>query len=93
MKMKSIYKVPDGKLIKIFLDYNQSTKTIESITIAGDFFAYPEDSIKKLEEVLTGKTLDKTRLEERIGKFVEDNRVEFIGICPASITDAIMRCR
>jgi len=92
MHMKSIYKVPDGKLIKIFLDYDQSTKIIESITIAGDFFAYPEESIQQLEKVLQGKKLDESLLEQMIKEFVVTNNVEFIGISPRSITDAIMRC-
>jgi hypothetical protein len=93
MKMKSVYKVPDGKLIKIFLEYNLPMKTIKSIIIAGDFFAYPEESIQQLEQLLQGTPLDEKRVETMIKDFVKDNQVEFIGVSPASITDAIMRCK
>ena len=43
MKSKSIYKVPNGKLLKIFLDYDKKTQSINYINITGDFFAYPEE--------------------------------------------------
>ena len=42
MQSKSVYKVPNGKLLKIFLDYNIENKLINNISITGDFFAYPE---------------------------------------------------
>ena len=45
MQSKSIYKVPDGKLLKIFIEYNEKDKSIKNINIMGDFFAYPEATI------------------------------------------------
>ena len=39
MKSKSIYKVPDGKLLKINLSYDEKDLLIKSINIMGDFFA------------------------------------------------------
>ena len=92
MQTKSIYKVPNGKLIKIFLDYNSESNTIDSIQISGDFFAYPEDSIHKLEEKLKGKKMEKNEIFEVINSFAEKNQIEFIGIDPESITEAVMRC-
>ena len=93
MKAKSIYKVPNGKLIKIFLDYNLESNTISSIQISGDFFAYPEESIHKLEEQLKGKQIEKNELYEIINSFVKENKVEFIGINPESLTHAVMECQ
>ncbi len=92
MQTKSIYKVPNGKLIKIFLDYHSESNTIESIQISGDFFAYPEDSIHQLEEKLIGKKMEKNELFKVINSFVEKNQIEFIGIDPESLTEAVMRC-
>lgn len=93
MQTKSIYKVPNGKLIKIFLDYNSESNTIASIQISGDFFAYPEESIHQLEEQLKGKQLEKNGLYDFINSFVQKNKVEFIGINPESLTEAVMRCQ
>lgn len=92
MKTKSVYKAPNGKLIKIFLEYNASSHAIESIQITGDFFAYPEESITQLEKKLKGKSIEKKGLFDLISSFVEKNQVEFIGICPESLTEAVMRC-
>ena len=93
MQAKSIYKVPNGKLIKIFLEYNSESNTITSIQISGDFFAYPEESIHQLEEQLKGKPIEKNGLYEIINSFVKENNVEFIGLNPESLTDAVMGCQ
>jgi len=87
-----MYKAPNGKLIKIHLDYDSKSNTIDSITIAGDFFAYPEESIQDLERILQGAVLEKDTLFDVIFHFVKENKVEFIGITPESITEAVMRC-
>ncbi|MBS3778583.1 MAG: hypothetical protein KGY50_04770 [Candidatus Thermoplasmatota archaeon] len=92
MQTRSIYKVPDGKLIKIFLKYKKHPDLIESINIAGDFFAYPEESIQQLEQTLIGKPIKKTKLEQLITDFVDAHNVQFIGISPQSLTEAVMRC-
>lgn len=92
MKTKSIYKVPNGKLIKIFMDYNQKPSYIKDIKITGDFFAYPEESIQRLEQYLIGSEIEKSSLEKMIAHFVKKNKIEFIGVSPESITEAVMRC-
>ena len=55
MQGKSMYKVPEGKLIKITLDYGDK---INSVTINGDFFLHPEDGIEKIEQSLSGVSLE-----------------------------------
>lgn len=92
MQTSSIYKEPNGKLIKIFLTYNPTLNSIDAITISGDFFAYPEESIQQIECKLQGKPFDKNTVYQVISQFVLDNKVEFIGISPESITEAMMRC-
>lgn len=92
MKTKSVYKVPNGKLIKIFLEYDPPSHVISSIQIAGDFFAYPEESIHQLEQRLIGSRLEKKELQNQISSFLEEHHVQFIGICPKSLTEAVMRC-
>lgn len=92
MQTKSVYKVPDGKLIKIFLDYNESLNVISFIQINGDFFVYPEESIQDLEKELVGNPIDRKILYDLIESFIDRNHIEFIGISAESLTEAVMRC-
>lgn len=91
MKSKSVYKVPKGKLLKIFLDYDEKNKVINYVKITGDFFAYPPESIELIEDKLKNKLLDREVLVERIDKVVKKNNVQLIGIDPVSIVDCIFR--
>jgi hypothetical protein len=92
MKSKSIYKVPNGKLLKIFLDYNEKTKNINSINITGDFFAYPEEAIETLEEKLKNTIIKKEILMEKISTIINEKNIEFIGLNAEGLTDGIMLC-
>jgi lipoate---protein ligase len=91
MKSQSIYKVPQGKLLKISLE-SDNKQHIKDISISGDFFAYPEESIQKLEEVLKKSPLEKNQLFTIISHFISSNEVQFIGIDAESLTEGIMRC-
>ena len=92
MKAKSVYKIPNGKLIKIDLDYNRKTNKINKLNITGDFFAYPEESIEYIENDLKDTYLDKDILFEKIESIIKNNSIEFIGLNCKGITDAIMMC-
>jgi len=92
MKIKSIYKVPDGKLLKINADIDETNDTIKDININGDFFAYPEESITELEKMLRQKNFKRNDLIKIITTFIETKKVQFIGIDAESLTEAIMRC-
>jgi lipoate-protein ligase A len=89
---KTIYKVPKGKLLKIRLDYEEKTHTIQGIEITGDFFAYPEDSIEHLEKALLHTPLKEDMLRWRIADFVGSRQVEFIGLTVEDLTRGILRC-
>lgn len=86
-----MYKVPGGKLLKIFLCYDDTTARINTIQITGDFFAYPEESIEQLEGVLRQKQLEQKEIQATIESFVKKNKVEFIGVDASTLTDAIMK--
>ena len=92
MNIKSIYKVPEGKLLKIYVDIDETNDTIKDININGDFFAYPEESITELEKVLRQKNFKRNDLKKIITSFIETNQVQFIGLDADSLTEAIMRC-
>ena len=92
MQSKSIYKIPNGKLIKIFLDYDSKNKLINNIRITGDFFAYPEESIDVMEKKLKNTLLTKKDLLEKINSIIKKYKIEFIGLNAEGLVEGILRC-
>lgn len=92
---KAIYKVPNGKLLKIFLEDMGSgqDRKINSIKITGDFFTYPEENIEKLEGILAGEMLDPDILKETIDIFLKNSGTEFFGIDSESIVQTILQAQ
>jgi hypothetical protein len=92
MKSKSVYKIPNGKLLKIILIYNEKTNTIKEININGDFFAYPEESIEIMEKELRNIALKRDILLDKIQSIINTNKIEFIGVDVKGLTEGIFRC-
>ena len=92
MRSKSIYKIPNGKLVKISLDYDENNNTISNVKITGDFFVYPEEAIETLENSLKNTEIKKEIILKRINSLISSNNIEFIGLNAEGITEAIMRC-
>jgi hypothetical protein len=92
MKSKSVYKVPNGKLLKVFLEYNENSKSINSLCITGDFFAYPEEAIEIMENELKNMQLDRAQLLNKIQLIINENNIEFIGLNAEGLADGIMMC-
>lgn len=93
MRAKSVYKIPNGKLIKIDLNYDEKTNKIIDLNITGDFFAYPEESIEKIENNLKDIFLDKNVLFKKLESIIENYNIQFIGLNCEGITKAIMMCK
>ena len=93
MQSKSIYKVPNGKLLKISLDYDEKNNSIIDINIMGDFFAYPEESIELMENELENTILDKQHLIKKINSIIEYYNIEFIGLHAEGLTEGILMCK
>ena len=87
-KVSNIYK--SKKLIKVSLEYDEHTKIINSITITGDFFLYPEESLDALEANLIGTKLEKDTIEQKVEKCLSDS--EAFGFDSESMKDAILGC-
>ncbi|MGH9999929.1 MAG: lipoate protein ligase C-terminal domain-containing protein [Nitrososphaeraceae archaeon] len=87
-KAHNIYK--SKKLIRISLEYDEDSKIINSITITGDFFLYPEETLDELEDNLIGTKLGKDEIKQKIEKCL--NRSEAFGFDSESLTDAILGC-
>jgi hypothetical protein len=92
MQSKSVYKIPNGKLLKIDLVYDKKNKKIDRISIMGDFFAYPEESIEILEKKLENIILEKETLNKKIESIIKQNKIEFIGLNAEELTTGILMC-
>lgn len=86
----TIYKVPNGKMIRLEMDYDK--EKINDLVISGDFFMHPEDAIDLLEQALIGVELDKNKILEKIMSVADENQIKFFGIDADSLTRAIMIC-
>jgi len=93
MRCHSIYKVPQGKLLKISLTYDQSTRTIHQVRITGDFFAYPEEAVEYIEQGLENAIFERDLLKTKIESIICSQKIEFIGVDAEGLTRAILDCK
>lgn len=92
MKVNSVYKVPDGKLMKICLDYNKKSNKINKLKITGDFFVYPEEGIEIIENEMENTIIDRDVIYNKIEKIINTNLIQLIGLNSDGITKGIMMC-
>ena len=85
----NVYK--SQKLIRIMLEYDETENTINWITIAGDFFLYPEEALEALEAQLIGTKLERDTLKQEIERYLKNS--EAYGFDSISLTEAILGCR
>jgi asparagine synthetase A len=85
----NVYK--SQKLIRIMLEYDEAENTINQITIAGDFFLYPEEALEILEASLIGIRLDRETLKQEIDNCLKNSEV--YGFDSKSLTEAILGCK
>lgn len=86
--MQAIYKVPNGKLLKIFLEVEDDK--ISQLNISGDFFIYPEESITQIEQALLGQPLDGEFLKGKLDQLVQSQGIELFGVDTESIVKTIL---
>ncbi|MDE1855899.1 MAG: hypothetical protein KGH49_01545 [Candidatus Micrarchaeota archaeon] len=81
-------KVPGGKLLTVKISYSER---IESVQILGDFFLYPEDSLRYIEASITGIKTSESEAEiaKRISDAMSANGVEIIGVTAQAIAQTI----
>ena len=93
MRSQSVYKVPQGKLLKISIEYNEKNNIIKEIQITGDFFAYPEEAIEQMEAALKNTLLERSHLLEKIRSIINENNIQFIGVDAEGLTQGILMCK
>ena len=80
-----IHKVPNGKLLKVFLDVKEGR--IDTIKITGDFFVHPEEAIEELEKQLCGVGI--ADVEQVVHTFFEQRDVEMVGLTEESLIQVL----
>jgi lipoate-protein ligase A len=93
MRYTSVYKVPQGKLLKVSLAYDPPSCTIHQVRITGDFFAYPEESVELLEQELEHAILERDVLMKKIQSLIDKHQIQFIGVDAEGLTQALLRCK
>ena len=80
-----IHKIPNGKLLKVFLDVKEGR--IDTIKITGDFFVHPEEAIEELEKQLCGVGI--ADVEQVVHVFFEQRDIEMIGLTEESLIQVL----
>ena len=93
MQSQSVYKVPQGKLLKISVEYNKKNDVIKKIRITGDFFAYPEEAIELIETKLRNTVLGEEQLLKKIRSIITEYHIQFIGVDAEGLTKGILMCK
>jgi lipoate---protein ligase len=88
MKGNSVYKIPEGKLIKIELEH-ENKKIIEA-KITGDFFIHPETGIEEIEKALCSILLEEKEIINAVNNAVKSNSLELFGVTSEGIATAII---
>lgn len=91
MQGKSVYKVPNGKLLKVLLDFDGGK--IIGVKLTGDFFAYPEDTIGKIEAALAGKAIERKEIAKAVEGVVSTSGAELFGVNAEAIANAILMAK
>lgn len=78
-------KVPNGKLLKIKIAIEK--QRIKSLQILGDFFLYPEEAIKDLENSLINKT--QQQCLQTIMDIIEKKKIQLLGFSTQDLNDLI----
>jgi len=93
MRSQSIYKVPQGKLLKISVEYDEKKNKIRNIRITGDFFAYPEEAIELIETKLRNVLIEREQLQKKISSIITKYHIQFIGLNVEGLTQGILKCK
>ena len=92
MILENKRKVEGGKFARIKLEVEGNS--LKDVKITGDFFLYPEETLEKIELSLRGMKIpfDAARVEKKIGKVIEEENAELVGITAKDIAEMIGEC-
>ncbi len=82
------YKIPDGKMVKVRVEVRNDL--IQRITILGDFFLHPEDTLEEMEQGLVGTRAEEDIIANVIQGILDGRNAVFIGATARDLAKAIM---
>lgn len=89
MHAEITHKIPQGKLVRISLDYD--TATLQQIKICGDFFIHPEETIEEMERALYHLPVEaaEARIQQLLDRAVHAKNAQLIGIDTPTVAKLI----
>jgi len=82
------YKIPGGKMVKVRVDVKNDS--IQGITILGDFFLHPEDTLEEMEQGLVGTKAEEVSITSVIQSILDRHKAVLIGATARDLAKAIM---
>lgn len=82
------FKLPGG-LVTAIVEWKENI--IKTVSIFGDFTLTPKESIKGLEESLSGVELKFDDVYQSLSKFYEENKIDIPGCPPAEMARGILK--
>lgn len=89
MHAEITHKIPQGKLVRISLDFD--TTILQNIKICGDFFIHPEETIEEMENALYHLPVEaaEARIKHLLDVAVEKKHAQLIGVDTQSVARLI----
>lgn len=85
--MQLSYKVPNGKMLNVDIEIEQNK--IKEIKLTGDFFIFPNEAIKDIENFLKDTPIN--QINKNLSNFLKENSIEIIGFSPQDIENLIIK--
>ena len=85
---EAAYKAPGG-LIRATMRVQEAV--LDDITLSGDFFVYPQESLSQLELALVGSPLNEKALQQRTGAFWQAHQIQSPGLTPQDVVTVILQ--
>jgi len=82
-------KVKGGKLLRVRAEAEEGR--IRSVRITGDFFAYPEEVIEKLESELTGAEVSRESIRDKVERVIAEVGATLIGVSAEDVVECVYR--
>ncbi len=85
---EAAYKAPGG-LVRATIRVREPF--LDDLTLSGDFFIYPQDSLPRLEAAMVGSPLQQAELEQRAVSFWHAHHIQAPGLAPEDVAHVILQ--
>jgi hypothetical protein len=89
MHAEITHKIPNGKLVRLSLDYD--TTILIHAKICGDFFIHPEETVMDMENILLALPVESEaeRIQMLLDRVVNKHHAQLIGVDTKTIASLI----